>query len=179
MRKITPFCFMLALLISCRSHKEVQRETIVDSDSVATTASHRTFASLDSVISRLYFDFDTLEITWQSRAIPRLREDSRGAPVIAPREISVGRQTLADTTEIVRLKAVKGRVASNRSQYRQAEEAKTRLDSTAYKQRSAESSAEHTATTAVYDPPNTTAIICTSVAIALLLLFIYLYIRRK
>ena len=154
MRTLTPLCLMLALLISCRSHKEVQRETIVDSDSVATTASHRTFASLDSVISRLYFDFDTLEI-------------------------SVGQQTLADTTEIVRLKAVKGRVASNRSQYRQAEEAKTRLDSTAYKQRSAESSAEHTAATAVYDPPNTTSIICTAVAIALLLLFIYIYIRRK
>lgn len=154
MRKITPLFIALALLISCRSHKEVQRETLVDSDSVATTASHRTFASLDSVISRLYFDFDTLDI-------------------------SMGRIALGDTVETVRLKAVKGRVASNRSQYRQAEEAKTRLDSTAYKQRSAESSAEHTATTAVYDPPNTTAIICTAVAIALLLLFIYIYIRRK
>lgn len=153
MRPVILFAVCCSLLASsCRSQKSVQKDIALTTDSVAHSAHHRTFATLDTAAIRLSLDFDTLEIS-------RIRRDA------------------ADTVEIVRLKAVKGQVLSHRSQHRQIAEEHERLDTLAYKLASADKSAEHSSTTRVYDPPNATGIIL----FALLIIggIAYIYFHRK
>lgn len=142
---------LLALLVSCRSHKEVQKDVAVSVDSVAHSASHRTTASLDSVVHRLSFSFDTLEVCMERQ--------------------------FADTTQTIRLKAVKGQVKSHRKEESLAAEHHERLDTLAYKLASSDKSAEHSATTRIYDPPNGTVTII--VALLILAGLAYFIFRKK
>ena len=52
----------LALITSCRSHKELQQDKSVAVDSVARSEHHRTIATIDSMMRSTSFDFDTLEV---------------------------------------------------------------------------------------------------------------------
>lgn len=146
------FIFALALITSCRSHKDVQKNISVDVDSVARSKHHRTIAVLDTLAAKLDFDFDTLSVTIE-----------RPAADMPP--------------EVIKVKAVKGKISHSKEQRKLAAAHEERLDTLAYKLSSADNSAEHTATTRVYDPPNT------GVAIIVSLLIIgglaYFIIRRK
>ncbi len=143
----------LALITSCRSHKELQQDKSVAVDSVARSEHHRTIATIDSMMRSTSFDFDTLEV-------------------------QVERPTAyAEKPEVIRLKAVKGRVIDKRRVERNQVEAYNQLDTVAYKKSAAEASTEHTATTRLYNPPNGTAVaIITILVIGCL---IYVFYRKR
>ena len=143
----------LAILTGCKSQKQVVSDKSLDIDSVARSEHHRTIATIDSMIRSTSFDFDTLEV-------------------------QVERPTAyADKPEIIRLKAVKGRVLDNRRVQRNQVEAYNQLDTVAYKKSAAEASTEHTATTRLYNPPDGTAVaIITILVIGCL---IYVFYRKR
>ena len=143
----------LALITSCRSHKELQQDKSLAVDSVARSEHHRTIATIDSMMHSTSFDFDTLEVR-------------------------VERPTAyAEAPEVIRLKAVKGRVIDNRRVQRNQVEAYNQLDTVAYKKSAAEASTEHSATTRLYNPPNGTAVaIITILVIGCL---IYVFYRKR
>ena len=143
----------LALITSCRSHKELQQDKSLAVDSVARSEHHRTITTIDSLMRSTSFDFDTLEV-------------------------QVERPTAyAEKPEIIRLKATKGRVIDQRRVQRNQVEAYNQLDTVAYKKSAAEASTEHTATTRLYNPPNGTAVaIITILVIGCL---IYIFYRKR
>ena len=158
MKHLLPFLLIVLSVSSCGTQKQVQKDVSAATDSVVTAEHHRTIAISDSIIKNLHFEFDTLTITVER---PVLVEGQAIRP-----------------TEIVRLKAVGGKLNDTRRQHKVAVEAKSRLDSTAYKANSADKSAEHTATTVAYEPPNTTSFLL-FVALILGLLAYYFLHRRK
>lgn len=147
------FILALALITSCRSHKELQQDKSLAVDSVARSEHHRTIATIDSLMRSTSFDFDTLEV-------------------------QVERPTAyAEKPEVIRLKATKGRVIDQRRVQRNQVEAYNQLDTVAYKKSAAEASTEHTATTRLYNPPNGTAVaIITILVIGCL---IYVFYRKR
>lgn len=152
--------FVLAattFLGGCRSHKEAANNKSLDRDSVARSEHHRTIAVIDSAIRNIDFSFDTLKINIE-------------------RPYSIG-DTVACQPEIIRIKAVKGRVIDQRRVHRDSVEAFNRLDTVAYRQSAAETSTEHTATTRLYNPPDgTAAVIITILVIGCL---IYVFYRKR
>ena len=143
------FILALALITSCRSHKELQQDQSLAVDSVARSEHHRTIAVIDSMMRSTSFDFDTLEVR-------------------------VERPTAyAEKPEVIRLKATKGRVRDQRRVQRNQVEAFNRLDTVAYRQSAAESSTEHTATTRLYNPPDGTAVLITALVIAGILFYVF------
>ena len=151
------FIIALALITSCRSHKELQQDKSLAVDSVARSEHHRTIAVIDSAIRNIDFSFDTLKINIE-------------------RPYSIG-DTVACQPEIIRIKAVKGRVIDRRRVQRNQVEAFNRLDTVAYRQSAAETSTEHTATTRLYNPPDgTAAVIITILVIGCL---IYVFYRKR
>lgn len=147
------FLLALALLVSCRSHKELQQDKSLAVDSVARSEHHRTIAVIDSAIRSTSFVFDTLEVSVERPS------------------------AYAEKPEVIRLKAVKGRVINQRRVHRDSVEAFNRLDTVAYRQSAAESSTEHTATTRLYNPPDGTA----TVIITILVIggLIYVFYRKR
>lgn len=160
MRTLTPFApllMLLATLAACRSQKAVQKDVALAVDSLATTAQHRTIATLDSAFARLSLDFDTLDITIE-RETPMLPTDTAALP----------------RKETLKLRAVKGNLTDTRARHRQLAEQHQRRDTLAYRLTSADRSAEHTATTRLYDPPNSTVVITLSILmIGCLIIFLY------
>lgn len=150
------FLFVLAattLMGGCRSHKETVSNKSLDRDSVARSEHHRTIAVIDSAIRNIDFSFDTLKINIER-------------PV-----------EYAETPEIIRLTATRGRVIDQRRVHRDSVEAFNRLDTVAYRQSAAETSTEHTATTRLYNPPDgTAAVIITILVIGCL---IYVFYRKR
>ena len=146
------FILALALITSCRTHKELQQDKSVAVDSVARSEHHRTIAVIDSAIRNIDFSFDTLKINIE-------------------RPYSIG-DSVACQPEIIRIKAVKGRVIDRRRAVRDSVEAFNRLDTVAYRQSAAETSTEHTATTRLYNPPDGTAVIIIALIIAGILFFV-------
>lgn len=146
--------FLLALLlVGCKSHKEVVSDKSLAVDSVARSEHHRTIAVIDSAIRHSDFSFDTMKI-------------------VIERPSSVG-----EAPEVIRLKAVKGRVIDRRRVHRDSVEAYNSLDTVAYHQSAVEASTEHTATTRLYNPPDGTLISVFAIIIAGIL--IYLFCRKK
>ena len=143
------FILALALITSCRSHKELQQDKSLAVDSIARSEHHRTIAVIDSMMRSTSFDFDTLEV-------------------------QVERPTAyAEKPEVIRLKATKGRVRDQRRVQRNQVEAFNRLDTVAYRQSAAESSTEHTATTRLYNPPDGTAVLIIALVIAGILFYVF------
>lgn len=161
MRPVTSFFVVLAILTSCRSQKAVQVDTSMQLDSVAHSEHHRSFAQIDSAVSRYNLDFDTLNIIIERPVadIPAID----GVAVLP--------------NEVIKIKAVKGKFSHSKEQQKFATANEQRLDTLAYKLSAVDKSAEHTATTRVYDPPNATSIIL------LCLLMVggvaYFYFHRK
>lgn len=141
-----------ALLISCRSQRQVQTDTTLRVDSVVHTAAHRTAVSLDSIASRLEMDFDTLDVTLE-------------------------RQVAGEPSQTVKIRATGGKISRCREQLKFAAEQHERLDTLAYKRSRTDKTAEHTATTRLYDPPDGTA--WAIAALAGLALLAYIIFRWK
>lgn len=146
------FILALALITSCRSHKDLQQDKSLAVDSIARSEHHRTIAVIDSAIRNIDFSFDTLKIN-----------------IERPYSIS---DTVACQPEIIRIKAVKGRVIDRRRVHKDSVEAFNRLDTVAYHQSAAETSTEHTATTRLYNPPDGTAVMIIALIIAGILFFV-------
>lgn len=146
------FILALALITSCRTHKELQQDKSVAVDSVARSEHHRTIAVIDSAIRNIDFSFDTLKINIE-------------------RPYSVG-DSVASQPEVIRIKAVRGRVIDRRRAVRDSVEAFNRLDTVVYHQSAAETSTEHTATTRLYNPPDGTAVMIIALIIAGILFFV-------
>ena len=147
--------FILAATVflgGCRSHKEAVSDKSLDIDSVARSEHHRSIAVIDSVIRNIDFSFDTLKINIE-------------------RPYSLG-DSVACQPEIIRIKAVKGRVIDRRRVHKDSVEAFNRLDTVAYHQSAAETSTEHTATTRLYNPPDGTAVMIIALVIAGILFFV-------
>lgn len=142
------FIIALALITSCRSHKELQQDKSLAVDSVARSEHHRTIAVIDSMMRSTSFDFDTLEVQVER-------------PTAYP-----------EKPEVIRLKATKGRVRDQRRVQRNQVEAFNRLDTVAYRQSAAETSTEHTATTRLYNPPDGTAVLIIALIIAGILVIV-------
>lgn len=142
------FILALALITSCRSHKELQQDKSLAVDSVARSEHHRTIAVIDSAIRNIDFSFDTLKINIER-------------PV-----------EYAEAPEIIRLTATRGRVIDRRRVHRDSVEAFNRLDTVAYHQSAAETSTEHTATTRLYNPPDGTAVLIIALVIAGVLFYV-------
>ncbi len=152
MRQII-FIVAIALLTGCKSHKDIVSDKSLDIDSIAQSEHHRTIAVIDSAIRHSDFSFDSLKI-------------------VIERPTSV-----SEAPEVIRLKAVKGRVIDRRRVYRDSVEAFNQLDTVSYKKSAAEASTEHTATTRLYNPPDgTAAVIITILVIGCL---IYVFYRKK
>ena len=153
MRPVIIFLFATFILAGCKSQKQLQTSQSVTTDSLAHSEHHRTIAVIDSITRSTSFDFDTLE-------------------VVVERPSSVG-----EAPEVIRLKAVKGRVIDRQQMFRDSVEAYNSLDTVAYKQSAVESSTEHSATTRLYSPPNgTAAVIITIIVIGVL---IWLFYRKR
>lgn len=144
---------LLATVAGCRSQKELRQDASCLVDSVARVEHHRTIATIDSVIRQTSFDFDTLEVCVER-------------PV-----------AYAEVPEVIRLKAIKGRVIDKRSAYRDSVEVFNRLDTVAYHQSAAETSTEHSATTRLYNPPSGTAILVVAIVIARVV--VYIFLRKR
>ncbi len=151
------FIIVLAILTGCKSQKQVVSDKSLDIDSVARSEHHRTIAVIGSAIRNIDFSFDTLKINIE-------------------RPYSIG-DTVACQPEIIRIKAVRGRVIDRRRVHRDSVEAFNRLDTVAYRQSAAETSTEHTATTRLYNPPDGTLLI--GLAIIIIAVGYILYIRTR
>lgn len=138
-----------AFLGGCRSHKEVVRDNSLSVDSVARSEHHRTIAVIDSVIRNIDFSFDTLKINIERPS------------------------AVCDKPEVIRLKAVRGRVIDRRRVHRDSVEGFNRLDTVAYHQAAAETSTEHTATTRLYNPPDGTAMFVITILVIGGLLYVF------
>lgn len=132
----------------CRSHKEATVDKSLDIDSIAHSEHHRSTAVIDSLFRNIDFSFDTLKINIERPS------------------------SVADAPEVIRLKAVRGRVIDKQRLYRDSVEAFNRLDTVAYHQSAAEASTEHTATTRLYNPPDGTAVLIIALVIAGVLFYV-------
>ena len=145
--------FVTCALIGCKSQKNVVASQSVKTDSLAHSEHHRSIAVIDSLIRNIDFSFDTLKINIER-------------PV-----------EYAEAREIIRLTATNGRVIDSRKLQHNQVETYNRLDTVAYHQSAVESSAEHSATTRLYNPPSGTAVAVVALIIAGVLIFIFL--RKK
>lgn len=141
--------FVTCALVGCKSQKNVAASQSVNTDSLAHSEHHRTMAVIDSIVRNIDFSFDTLKINIER-------------PVL-----------YAETPEIIRLTATRGRVIDRRSAHRDSVEAFNRLDTVAYHQSAAESSTEHSATTRLYNPPDGTAVLVIALVIAGILFYVF------
>ena len=142
-----------AFLVGCRSHKEIVNDTSLSFDSVARSEHHRTTAVIDSLVRNIDFSFDTLKINIE-------------------RPYYIG-DSVASQPEIIRLKAVRGRVIDQRRVHRDSVEGFNRLDTVAYHQAAAETSTEHTTTTRLYNPPDGTAMFVITILVIGGLLYVF------
>lgn len=147
MRPLIPFLAMLAVLASCRTHKEMATEKTLATDSVSQSEHHRTIAVLDSAVRSISFDFDTLEVNIERPS------------------------AIADIPETIRLRAVKGNVREIKRYIKDSIEHYNSVDSVAYRQSQTGTISEHTATTRLYNPPSGTAIAITGIIVVAILIF--------
>lgn len=151
---------LTALCASCRAKKDIAAESRNDTDSVAATVASLRTLKTDTAMRHISFDFDTLEITIQ-------RHTTDTTIYATP------------LNETVRIRAVGGRLADRRKQILNAIAGYNRLDTVAYRHASAASTAEHTATTSVAEPPDTTRIILTLGTLVIIVSGIFIYLRRR
>lgn len=152
--KLYIILLLTALCASCRAKKEIAAESRADTDSVAASLASGYFLRIDTAMRRINFAFDTLDI-------------------------AIERHVAADTMERVRIRAVKGSVIDNRKRIVNDIEGYNRLDTVAYKRATATSRAEHTDTTTAAEPPNTTRIFTAFGCVIILVIAVFVYLRRR
>lgn len=148
------------LLCGCKSKKDIVASNTADTDSTASIRTSGYIHRIDTAMRRLTFTFDTLDITIQRHA-----PDTLGSSAIP--------------TETVRIRAIGGHVADRRKQIRDDIAGYNRLDTVAYRHASATSRTQHTATTSVAEPPNTTLIFTALGTVIILVIGVFVYLRRR
>lgn len=148
------YIMIFTTLWGCKSKKDIVASGSVDINSTASIRTSGYILKIDTVLRRINFVFDTLDI-------------------------AIERKVAADTTEKVRIRAVKGSVIDNRKQIVNDIEGYNRLDTVAYKRATATNRAEHTATTSVAEPPNTTLIFTVLGCVIILVIGVFAYLRRR
>ncbi len=149
--------FLTCALLGCKSQKNVVASQSVNTDSLAHSEHHRSLAVIDSLVRNIDFSFDSLKINIE-------------------RPYSIG-DSVACQPEVIRLKAVRGRIIDRRSAHRDSVEAFNRLDTVAYRQSAAEASTERSASTRLYNPPDGTA--TTIIIILVIGCLIYVFYRKR
>lgn len=149
-----------ALFSSCRAKKEIAVSEKADIDSTASIRTYGYTHRIDTIMRRLSFTFDTLDIT-----IHRHAPDTLGSSAIP--------------TETVRIRAIGGHIADRRKQIRDDIAGYNRLDTVAYKRATSTSRAEHTDTTTAADPPNTTLIFTALGTVIILVIGVFAYLRHR
>lgn len=149
---ISACLFTLLMASSCRTHKQTLSQTDTYTDSLARSEHHRTMAVIDSAVRSLSFDFDTLEVHIERP------------------------QVSAEIPETIRLRAVRGNIRETRKENRDRIEHFNAVDSVAFRQSKSGTTAEHSATTRLYEPPSGTAVAIVSVLVAGLIIYVC---RRK
>ena len=149
--------FLTCALLGCKSQKNVVASQSVNTDSLAHSEHHRSLAVIDSLVRNIDFSFDSLKINIE-------------------RPYSIG-DSVACQPEVIRLKAVRGRIIDRRSAHRDSVEAFNRLDTVAYRQSAAEASTERSASTRLYNPPDGTA--TTIITILVIGCLIYVFYRKR
>lgn len=143
-----------ALFPSCRAKKEIAVSEETRVDSMAATQSSGYAFRIDSAIGRINLVFDTLDI-------------------------SIERQVAADTATRMRIRAVKGTVIADRRQAANDIRGYNRLDSVAYKRASETSTAEHSATASIAEPPDTTLVLAVIGGLAVIVSAVLVYLKRR
>lgn len=150
----TAYILLFTALCGCKSKKDIVATNTADIDSTASIRTSGYILKIDTALRRINFTFDTLDI-------------------------AIERQVAADTTERVRIRAVKGYVIDNRKQIVNDIEGYNRLDTVAYHRATATSRAEHTATISAAEPPNTTLIFTALGSVIILVFGVFAYLRRR
>ncbi len=150
------FALLLISFASCKTQKSATANSSFSTDSVASSAAHRTIITDDSLWRSLSFAFDTLDV-------------------------QIERPTRIDgTQEIIRLKAVGARVNDQQSAKSKTVDDSSWRNTGFYKEYANASSTEHSDTTRVYKPPNGTIIgIIAILAIAMGLFIFFMWRRIK
>lgn len=154
---LSAFAYVLiftALFSSCRAKKEIAVSEETRIDSIAATQFYGYAFRIDSAIGRINLVFDTLDI-------------------------AIERQVAADTTARMRIRAVKGSVIADRRQTANDIREYNRLDSVAYKRASATSTAEHSATASIAEPPDTTLVFAVIGGLAVIVSAVLVYLKRR
>ncbi len=154
------YILIFTALCCCKSKKDIVASNSVDIDSTASICTSGYTHRIDTAMRRLTFTFDTLDIT-----IHRHAPDTIGSTAIP--------------TETVRIRAIGGHITDRRKQIVNDIEGYNRLDTVAYKRATATSRAEHTATTSVAEPPNTTLIFTALGTVIILVIGVFAYLRRR
>ena len=154
---LTAHCLILC---GCKSKKDIVATDTAATDSTASIRASGYTPRIDTAMRRLSFTFDTLDIT-----IHRHAPDTLGSTAIP--------------TETVRIRAVGGHIADRRKQIRDDIAGYNRLDTVAFRHASDNSHTEHTATTSVAEPPNTTLIFTALGCVLILVIGIFAYLRRN
>lgn len=143
-----------ALFSSCRAKKEIAVSEETRVDSMAATQSSGYAFRIDSAIRRINLAFDTLDI-------------------------AIERQVAADTATSVRIRAVKGSAIAERRQAANDIRGYNRLDSVAYKCASKTSTAEHSATASIAEPPDTMLVLVVIGGLAVIVSAVLVYLKRR
>lgn len=143
-----------ALFSSCRAKKEIAVSEETRIDSIAATQSSGYAFRIDSAIARINLAFDTLDI-------------------------DIERQVAADTATRMRIRAVKGSVIADRRQAANDIRGYNRLDSVAYKRVSATSTAVHSATASIAEPPDTTLVFAVIGGLAVIVSAVLVNLKRR
>lgn len=168
-----------ALFTSCRAKKEIAVSDKADIDSTASIRTSGYILKIDTALRRINFAFDTLDIAIERQVaadtteIPCQRGQSRSSLRAMPSAAGIA------LCERVRIRAVKGSVIDNRKQIVNDIEGYNRLDTVAYKRATATSRAEHTATTSLAEPPNTSLIFTALGTVIILVIGVFVYLRRR
>ena len=152
-RWCVPFIVLAATLAGCRSNKEVISDKSLLTDSISSSASHRSMLVVDSLATQLDFSFDTLRVHIER-------------PV-----------AYAERPEVIRMTAVRGRVSDSRRTSRDSVEIFNARDTVAFHQSSADTKTEVKSTTRVMDPPSQShSFLLISFAMCIL---VFLYLRKR
>ncbi len=144
----------LAILAGCKSQTQSLHNASLSTDSIARSEHHQSTATLDSMMQCVDFSFDSLTINIEQ-------------PV-----------EYADRPLLTRITATKGRWLNNRVLNHNQVVNYNRLDTVAYKIANTESSANHSASTRGYNPPNGTVVASIALIIAAVLFLLYLLLRK-
>lgn len=122
-------------LTACKSKKEMLVDNSVSADSVSVSNLAHSLSLSGSEHHSFDFSFDSIEVCIERQSSAALMP------------------------EVVKLKVANGRIVDRKDSQRDSIAIYNTVDSVAYKASSAISSAEHSASTSVYNPPNATILI--------------------